>query len=115
MQGILRANMPTSMILRRSEILAHIAAGKSNTWIARNFGHGRELIRQIRAALEEDPNQFYVLGNTIGALTKLLPDVMERINELMAANRAMSSDALAKIIEATPGMYIGYGADQGAG
>jgi hypothetical protein len=40
---------------------------------------------------------------------------MKRINELTAANRAMSSDALAKIIEATPGMYIGYGADQRAG
>jgi DNA-binding CsgD family transcriptional regulator len=31
--------MPTSMILRRSEILAQIAAGKSNAWIARNYGH----------------------------------------------------------------------------
>jgi hypothetical protein len=60
--------MPTSMILRRSEILAHIAAGKSNTWIARNFGHGRELIRQIRAALEEDLSQICVLATQLAPL-----------------------------------------------
>jgi hypothetical protein len=67
------------------------------------------------SAIEEDPSQISILGHTIGAPTKLLPDVMERINELTAANRAMSSDVLAKISEATPGMYIGYGADQRAG
>jgi hypothetical protein len=103
------------MILRRSEILAHIAGGKSNTSIARNCGHGRDVIRQIRAALEEEPSQISVLFHTIGAPTKLLPDVMERINEPPAANRAMSSNAIPRIIGATPGMYIGDGADQRAG
>jgi hypothetical protein len=63
--------MPTSMILRRSEILAQIAAGKSNKWIARNYGHGRHLIREVRAALAADPSQIYVLDNAFGAPTKL--------------------------------------------
>jgi hypothetical protein len=65
--------------------------------------------------LLKDPSQISVLDHTIGAPTKPLPDVMERINEHTTANHGMSSDALAKIIEATPGMYIGYGADQCAG
>jgi hypothetical protein len=81
--------MPTSMILRRSEDLADIAAGKSNTWIAQNCAHGGELIREIRAALEGDPRQISVLGHTIGDPPKLLSDVMERINVLTAANPAM--------------------------
>jgi hypothetical protein len=122
MPGILRANMRTSMILRRSKILTHIAAGKSNNWIARNCGHGRVLIRQMRAAFEEDPSQISILRHAIGNPPKLLPDVMERINDLRATNLEMSSAALAQIIGATPRMYllshlenIGYGADQRLG
>jgi hypothetical protein len=103
MQGILRANVPISMIPRRSEILAYIAAGKSKTWIARNCGHGRDLIHQIRVAVEEDTSQIYALDDSIGAPTKFLPDVMELINELAAANRQISSGVLAQIIGATPG------------
>jgi hypothetical protein len=38
------------MFLHRSEILARIAAGKSNKWSAWNCGHGLHLIRQIRTA-----------------------------------------------------------------
>jgi hypothetical protein len=40
MQGFFLSEMPTNMILPRSEILAQIAADKSNAWIARNSGHG---------------------------------------------------------------------------
>jgi hypothetical protein len=92
------------MTLRRSESLAHIATGKSNIWISRNWGHGRELTRQIRATLEEDPSQRDVLGHVIGALTKLLPDIMERTNGLSAANCEVPSGALAQLTGATPGM-----------
>jgi hypothetical protein len=52
MQGFFSSRTRTSTILRRSEILAQIAAGKSNAWITRNSGHGRSLIREIRAALD---------------------------------------------------------------
>jgi hypothetical protein len=45
------------MILRHSQILTHIAAGKSNKWIARYCGHVRHLIHQIRVPLNADPSQ----------------------------------------------------------
>jgi hypothetical protein len=53
-QGFFSSKMLKNMILRSSEILAQIATGKSNAWIARNSGHGRSLIREIRAALNAD-------------------------------------------------------------
>jgi hypothetical protein len=92
------------MILRRSEILAQIAAGKSNKWIARNYGHGRHLIREVRTALVAYPSQIYVLHHPLGAPTKICSEVLDRINALAASNREMSSAALAEIITATPAM-----------
>jgi hypothetical protein len=53
------------MILRRSEILVQIAVDKSNAWIAHNSGYGRSLIREIRAALNADPRQIFVLHHAI--------------------------------------------------
>jgi hypothetical protein len=93
-----------SMTLRRSEILAQIAAGKSDKWIAWNYGHGRHLIREVRAAHAADPSQIYVLRHALGAPTKLRSEVLDRINTLTVSNREMSSVAIAEIITATPGM-----------
>jgi hypothetical protein len=56
------------MILRPSEIFSHIAAGKSNRWIAWNCGHGLHLIRRIRPALDADPSQLCVLHHAISAV-----------------------------------------------
>jgi hypothetical protein len=53
------------MILRHSEILAHSAAGKSNQWIAKNCGPGGDQIRQVRATLNPERNQIFVLQRTI--------------------------------------------------
>jgi DNA-binding NarL/FixJ family response regulator len=47
MQDSIRPTSPTSMILRHWEILAQIVVGKSNKWIARNYGHGRHLIHEV--------------------------------------------------------------------
>jgi hypothetical protein len=55
----------TVMILRPSEILRDIAAGKSNKQIAWNCGHGLHPIRQIRLALDADPSQICVLRRSI--------------------------------------------------
>jgi hypothetical protein len=93
-----------SMILRRSEILAQIAAGKSNKWIARNSGHGRHLIREVRATLATCPSQISILHHALGTPTKLCSEVVDRINTLTASNRGISFAALAEIITATPGM-----------
>jgi hypothetical protein len=92
------------MILRRSEILAQIAAGKSSKWIARNHGPGRCLIHEVRAALDADPSQIYILHRAFGAPTKLHSEVMDRINTFTASNCEMSSVAFAEIITATPGI-----------
>jgi hypothetical protein len=67
------------MILRRSEILAQIATGKFNAWIARNYSHGRSLIREIRAALDTDPSQIFVLHHAIRVTKKVTPEVTVRI------------------------------------
>jgi hypothetical protein len=92
------------MILRHSEILAHIAAGKSNKWTTRNYGHKRHLIREVRAALAADPSQIHFLCHALGAPTKLRSEVLDRINTLPTSNRKMSSAAVTEIITATPGM-----------
>jgi transposase len=92
------------MLLRRSEILAQIAAGKSNKWIAKHCGHGPDLIRRVRASLDEDPTQIFALEHALGAPRKISPGVLGRIAELTASNRRMSSDALARIISAEPEM-----------
>jgi hypothetical protein len=96
--------MPTSMILRCSEILAQIAAGKSNKWIARSYGHGRDLIREVRAAFAANPSRTYVIHRALGAPPKLRSEVLDRINTLPVSNREMSSAALAEIITPTPEM-----------
>jgi hypothetical protein len=93
-----------SMILRRSEILAQIAAGKSNKWIARNYGHGPHLIREVRAVLAADLSQIYIIHHALGAPTKLRSEVLDRINTLTASSREMSSAALADTMIAAPGM-----------
>jgi hypothetical protein len=88
-----------TMILRRSEILAHIAAGKSNRWIAKNCRHGRELISQVRTSLDTDASEIDVLEHPIDAPTKITPEITERIRELTDVNQQMSSDAIARIIK----------------
>jgi hypothetical protein len=65
MQDSIRPTMPTSMILRRSEILAQIAAAMSNKWSARNSGHRQHLIRDVRTALVADPSQISVLHHIL--------------------------------------------------
>jgi hypothetical protein len=83
--------MPTTMILRGSEILAQIAAGKCNAWIVRNYGHGRSLIREICAALGADLSQIFVLHHAIRALKKVTAEITARIDELTSAKRTMLS------------------------
>jgi hypothetical protein len=95
--------MPTNMIFRCLKILAHIAAGKSNKWIAWNYGHGWHLTREARAALATDPNQIYVLHHALGAPTKLRPEVLDRINTLTASNREMSSPRWLRLSPSHPG------------
>jgi hypothetical protein len=47
MQDSIRPTMATSMILQHSEILAQIAVGPPNEWIAPNYGHMQHLIREV--------------------------------------------------------------------
>jgi hypothetical protein len=75
MQGFYVANMPASTVARRSEILAQIAKGRSNKWIAKNCHHGRELIREVRAALDADPSEIYRLHHASGAPKKINPEL----------------------------------------
>jgi hypothetical protein len=65
MQDFFSSTMPTNMILRRSEILAQISAGKPNAWITRNYGRGRSLIREIRAALDADQAYLTIMATVI--------------------------------------------------
>jgi hypothetical protein len=81
--------MPASMVARRSEILAQIAKGRSNKWIAKNCHHGRQLICEVRTALDAHPNEIYWLHHAIGAPKKITPEVTRRINQLTAANCEM--------------------------
>jgi hypothetical protein len=92
------------MVAYRSEILAQIANGRSNKWIAKNCHHGRELIREMRAALDADPSEICRLHRDIGAPKKITPEVTRRINQLTAANREMPSEAIARIVSETPGV-----------
>jgi hypothetical protein len=64
MQGSV-ANMPAILVARRSEIIAQIAKGRSNKWIAKNCHHGRELIHEVRAALDADPSEIYRLHHAM--------------------------------------------------
>jgi hypothetical protein len=103
MQGFSVANMPSSMVARRSKILAQIAKGRSNKWIAKNCHHGPELIREVRAALDADPSEIYRLYHVIGAPKTITPEVTRWIDQLTAANREMPSEAIARIVSETPG------------
>jgi hypothetical protein len=67
--------MQASTVACRSEILTHIAKGRSNKWIAKNCHHGRELIREVRATLDADPSEIYRLHRAIGAPKKITPEV----------------------------------------
>jgi hypothetical protein len=104
MQGFSVANIPVNMVARRSETLAQIAKGRSNKWIAKNCHHGRELIREVRAALDADPSEIYRLHHVIGALKKITPEVTRWIDQLTAANRELPSEAITRIVSETPGM-----------
>jgi hypothetical protein len=104
MQGFSVANMPANIVARRSEILAQIAKGRSNKWIATNCHHGRELIREVRAALDADPSGIHRLHHAIGTPKQITPEVTRRIDQLTAANREMLSEAIARIASETSGM-----------
>jgi hypothetical protein len=96
--------MPTSMVQRRSEILALIAVGRSNRWIAGHYGHGRSLLRKVRETLARDPSQISVLHHAIGAPKQIVPVVTAKIDDLTAANRPMPSTVVARIITETANM-----------
>jgi hypothetical protein len=104
MQNFSVANLPASMISRRSEILAQIAKGRSNKWIAKNCHHGQELIREVRTALDADPSEIYRLHHAIGAPKTITPEVTRLIDQFTAANREMPSEAIARIVSETSGM-----------
>jgi hypothetical protein len=95
MHGFFVANMPASMVARRSEILEQIA---------KNCHHGRELICEVRAALDADPSEIHRLHHAIGAPEKITPEVTRGIDQLTATNREMPSEAIARIINEMPGM-----------
>jgi hypothetical protein len=63
-----------------------------------------EVIREVHAALDADPSEIYRLHHAIGAPKKITPEVTRRIDQLTAANREMSSEAIARIVSETPGM-----------
>jgi hypothetical protein len=104
MQSFSVANLPASIVARGSEIFAQIAKEGSNKGIAKNCHHGRELIREVRAALNADPSEIYQLHHAIGAPKKITPEVTRWIDQLTAANREMPSEAIARIVSETPGM-----------
>jgi hypothetical protein len=56
MQGFFVANMPASIVARRSEILAQITKGRFNKWITKKCHHGRGFIREVRAAVDAERN-----------------------------------------------------------
>jgi hypothetical protein len=90
--------MPTSMVQRRLEILALIAAGKSNIWITKHYGHGRPLIRKVRETLARDPSQIDILHHVISAPEKITPAIMVQIDDLIATNCQMPSAGVAQIL-----------------
>jgi hypothetical protein len=100
----LTAPLPPNTIAKRSEILAHITAGRSNKSIAKHCHHGRTLIRSIREALDRNLSEIFSSVHPLGAPKKITPEVTARIDEITSANRKMSSESVAQIIRGTEGM-----------
>jgi hypothetical protein len=92
MQGFSVANMPASMVVRRSEILAQIA---------KNCHHGRELIREVPSMPPRAKSTSLIMRL---APRKITPEVTRRIDQLTTTNREMPSEAIARIVSETPGM-----------
>jgi hypothetical protein len=91
------------MILRRGKILAQMVAGKSNAWIARNYGHGRSLICEIRPALDTEPSRLFVLHHAIGAPKRhSRSDCANRRTHLREPHNAISC------YHTSPSAYVGH-------
>jgi hypothetical protein len=90
----LAAWLPPDTIAKRSEVLAHIAAGRSNKWGAKDCHHGRTLIRSIREAFDRNPSETFSSVHALGAPKKITLDVTARIDEIMRANRKNSPESV---------------------
>jgi hypothetical protein len=68
------------MLQRRVDIITLMTHGRSDRWIARQSGHGRNLIRKVRESLDAHPHDLITLYHQLGAPRKMTPEVMGRID-----------------------------------
>ena len=89
--------MPSSMTKTRCEILQWLAKTSNISYISRETGHSRTLIRKVKNQLDHNEDIFE-LPNKLGAPIKVTTDVQNEIQNLTMANRKMSSLSIANII-----------------
>ncbi len=93
----MNGKMPTSMAKVRCEILKWLTKTSNISFIARETGHSRSLIRKIKNQMKNDEDIFE-LKNKLGAPVKITNDLRNEIRNLTMANRRMSSKTISNII-----------------
>jgi hypothetical protein len=93
--------MPMSMVQARTEILAHIASGKSDRWIARETHHGRDLIRDVRRGMKS-PNELFQLKHELGAPRKVIGELIAEIELLTQQHPHLGCVALSHLLNEFP-------------
>ena len=89
--------MPASMINARIEIIRALSNGQSISAVARNTGHGRNLIREVKRQLENNEN-ISVLKNKLGAPKKRSPELENEIITIVTNNRRLGLQKTANCI-----------------
>ena len=93
--------MPSLMIKRRCEILKWLAKTSNLNRISRETGYSHKLIRQIKNQLKRE-DDIFTLSTKLGAPIKATNEVQTEIQNLMMANRRMSSYSISNIISQNP-------------